>query len=642
MAVVRRRLLSAQQQKEQVAVDTKKNVKVALILLAMLGAIYFLTFKMRMRSAFEGVEKSHQDLDLSANEPVETLATPPATQVQWESDASEALKVAESEEFTASEENEASFDNASPDDFEESKEKDILATKAPTAYIANTLHEENSKVRYEEEEPHNFDFDGKEAMGNVSESQSPSSVQKPEEWREEKKEEEEGEELENLNQVHESGVGILFNEDDFKLDLALSSKPFYNANLPGVVGVSLENGTLSNAYKAVKRSDFKSGLELPRIFRRDIKIWKRYAKKKRKVCVFTRTPRQDSLFSTNIMSLFGSGDFNYEIMRSTDCQHKGICETAEQARTHPRCDPDTMPTIHLLERIKNFEHERHEQVLTNGIDYYDVLVATGDEYCRATNTFARSHFRTYHGSQVVNASRRAPMYLPLGTREEFPRVYPLEVKLAKDREYVFNFLGSLSSDSRKELVRELKTKMNGFKQFLHIVPKWGKKLTKQYGYVSPKVYRQVVLNSVFTLCPQGHNPEAYRIYEACEAGSIPIVVLDHHYRSHECQGAFTPLIVQGAPFVFLNGWHELPAFMEMIMQDPARIQRMQADSMAWYSAFMRKVANQFEQVMILRAEDRFDRGRFTSTSQLANIESYVEDPKYIFPLPPDEVYPVPK
>jgi hypothetical protein len=39
-------------------------------------------------------------------------------------------------------------------------------------------------------------------------------------------------------------------------------------------------------------------------------------------------------------------------------------------------------------------------------------------------------------------------------------------------------------------------------------------------------YMQVVLDSVFTLSPAGHNPECFRLYEAMEAGSIPILTND--------------------------------------------------------------------------------------------------------------------
>ena len=38
-----------------------------------------------------------------------------------------------------------------------------------------------------------------------------------------------------------------------------------------------------------------------------------------------------------------------------------------------------------------------------------------------------------------------------------------------------------------------------------------------------QAYRDVLLSSVFTLCPTGHSPETFRLFEAAEAGSIPIV-----------------------------------------------------------------------------------------------------------------------
>jgi len=414
------------------------------------------------------------------------------------------------------------------------------------------------------------------------------------------------------------------------------SELFCAYKLPGMDierdGIFIKDGTLSNAYRSSIKKP-KTGLDLPRVFAvDDLDQFFSDLKNKRTVCVFTRTPRQDSIFRTNLMSISGSQIYNYVIMRSTDCQHNGICKSGEEARAHPSCDPNMNPTVHLLERIRNFQHERFEQVLTNAMKYYDIIVATGDEFCRAKGTYDRAHFRNYAGTEVVNGSLSTPVYLPLGAREEFKRVKPSEVRLALDREYVFNFVGSLTSFARKVLAKEFKTKLSKVKNFVHIAPKWKKQVTKANGYVLPGEYRKILLNSVFTLCPQGHNPEAYRIYEAIEAGSIPIVTIDEFYRSHECQGAFKPLITQGAPFVFLNSWSELSAFLEKIWRDPERIQQMQIDTMEWYSKFMHKVASQFETVMKLRFQDRGDQGDFTSTNSLESLEDYLRDPKYVHPL----------
>jgi hypothetical protein len=409
----------------------------------------------------------------------------------------------------------------------------------------------------------------------------------------------------------------------------------FSAASTGVPGVSLVDGRLSNAYRWARRDPVRTRLDLPRVFPRDVRVWQRTARSKKRVCVFTRTPRQDSLWRTNLLSIFGSGQYFYDVMRATQCQHDGTCSGPRQARFHPSCS-ERFPRVMLKERIKNFEHERFAQVLTQGLESYDVFVATGDEFCRATNTFGRAHFRTYAGPLVVNASLRAPIYLPLGPREEFERIAPIEVKLVRERRYVFNFLGSLTSPSRRVLIKELRA-ARAHKSFLHIVREWAKKLTRANGYVPPQQYQTVLRDSVFTLCPQGHNPEAYRIFEAAEAGSIPILVLDHFYRQHECAGAFAPLIQQGAPFVFLNSWHELPAFLDAVAKDPPRQQRMQADVMAWYGAYMRKTALQFEQLMEARAADRLaapdaDLAPYPSTADLAALQAALPDAKLTEPL----------
>ena len=41
-----------------------------------------------------------------------------------------------------------------------------------------------------------------------------------------------------------------------------------------------------------------------------------------------------------------------------------------------------------------------------------------------------------------------------------------------------------------------------------------------------KVYASILMDSVFTLCAGGINPESFRLWEAIEAGSIPIVATD--------------------------------------------------------------------------------------------------------------------
>lgn len=112
------------------------------------------------------------------------------------------------------------------------------------------------------------------------------------------------------------------------------------------------------------------------------------------VCVFERNPRQRSLFSTNMLSLFGSGKYTYQTMSATDCQHFGSCGSGEESNRHASCPPGS-PTVGLVEWIKCCFHERFTSAMTSPNQNWDVAVATGDEYCAATDQ-GRAHFRFYY------------------------------------------------------------------------------------------------------------------------------------------------------------------------------------------------------------------------------------------------------
>ena len=113
-------------------------------------------------------------------------------------------------------------------------------------------------------------------------------------------------------------------------------------------------------------------------------------------------------------------------------------------------------------------------------------------------------------------------------------------------------------------------------------------------------YVQVLYDSTFTLTPAGHNPECYRIYEAIEAGSIPILVHDDLYitdeKQHVCVGALVHLY--DAPLVVLESWNELSSTVEGLLKDTVELNAMQDRLTLWYETYMKKVVADFEDLMI--------------------------------------------
>lgn len=72
--------------------------------------------------------------------------------------------------------------------------------------------------------------------------------------------------------------------------------------------------------------------------------------------------------------------------------------------------------------------------------------------------------------------------------------------------------------------------------YLHLTDHWDanpNNPNNPNSYLNSSEFHDILVNSVFTVCPRGHSVEQFRIYEAIEAGSIPILELaDGYTASH--------------------------------------------------------------------------------------------------------------
>ena len=122
-------------------------------------------------------------------------------------------------------------------------------------------------------------------------------------------------------------------------------------------------------------------------------------------------------------------------------------------------------------------------------------------------------------------------------------------------------------------------------------------------------YMEVLLDSVFTLSPAGHHPECFRMYEAVEAGSIPVFThADLHGavhpqpahakkgRAHPCKDALSHWY--DAPIVVLDTWDDLYPTIEKLLEDPEGLDEMQENLRSWYEGQMRKVVKDFEDFLL--------------------------------------------
>lgn len=133
-------------------------------------------------------------------------------------------------------------------------------------------------------------------------------------------------------------------------------------------------------------------------------------------------------------------------------------------------------------------------------------------------------FKQYYSARHVEFFGENVRYIPLGSREEFLDA-PAAVKPPSLRQYLYSFMGAPTDIGRKK-VREILQNDKSIpknRAFLYMAEHWDANPNSDRNtYIKPRRYREIMLDSVFTLCPKGHSIEQFRLYEAIESGSIPI------------------------------------------------------------------------------------------------------------------------
>ena len=296
------------------------------------------------------------------------------------------------------------------------------------------------------------------------------------------------------------------------------------------------------------------------------------------VCIFSQDPISASLWSRGTMEKYGCGKYKYVSLPFTSCQLLG----------NGGCDDDRV-NCNKKVAVINVSDKTNHRVYKNR---FDVLVQSEDEYCKPSiQIHVDTYFRFFHheGSSMK--------YIPLGVRVDFDETNSQKSSPSKPvtlRKYTYNFMGSLTSGSRKELLRVLKgddtTLPN--RRVVKIAPMWARNPSPVTGYFTPSAYGRVLRESIFTLCPSGQNPETYRIYEALESGSIPILAMDTYYRNHKCNNAYAPFIQSGAPFIYLQSWYELPRFLRSLNNTYMTV--LQNDLAIWFKRWMTERVLDFE------------------------------------------------
>lgn len=284
-------------------------------------------------------------------------------------------------------------------------------------------------------------------------------------------------------------------------------------------------------------------------------------------------------------------------------------------RTGPWIVPSTVPpdTKHVV-LVLNGREPSKVAAAKSWLDALDTLrhlrgvavVLLGSEACSG-NAWLRPYLKSQGGrvsaafivydTPMVDDVEVFQWPLGVATYRGFPKAKPGESE-QQQRPYPCNFVGTVyPGSSREELLRVLGDR--GAPCYLSTRNEWRPLETKS----SLESYLLALKLSDVTLNPVGKNPECYRIYEALEFGSLPVV--EDRTLSAGCapaddaNGTFRLLKKHKAPLVYVKNWTQevMPLIeREVAMRPQERLDRRRA-LLAWYAAFKRAMRDRFVHVL---------------------------------------------
>ncbi|KAL3789362.1 hypothetical protein ACHAW5_005114 [Stephanodiscus triporus] len=308
-----------------------------------------------------------------------------------------------------------------------------------------------------------------------------------------------------------------------------------------------------------------------------------------------------SVFRTDVLQRYGTGRMKFVIHERAECNKCNIDEEAHPLLAFAPCL--------AVGRFRSLDHTYCTYEHLRCTYPHCKTMVTNDEMCDMINL--PFDVRQYY---TTNGPQRG--YLPLGPQLNswlsFQKIKKelghsqFVITPSSERKYAFNAVFSRSTNViRQQMAHmiEVKGPTLKFPFFSSIAHRWSaftnNNNTEQ---LHTDEYIRVVLDSVFTLSPAGHNPECFRLYEAIEAGSIPILTQDDlrgNYRPddlnsnpHPCANSL--LHWYGAPIVVLDSWDDLFPTVERLLEDPVVLNDMQSRLRNWYNDYMHRTVAKFE------------------------------------------------
>lgn len=233
--------------------------------------------------------------------------------------------------------------------------------------------------------------------------------------------------------------------------------------------------------------------------------------------------------------------------------------------------------MYVVENKLNGDHTGYyEEASRRGCNV--VLLHFGDGAFRENrDAYAHCVQVWRHHWSAEMAAMPTVRYLPLGFKAGFAR--PGGTTPAAGRPHLWGFAGDVNKTTRKAMLDAMRVLGPGAE---HLTDRW----------LSPDAlpvqgYRAFMDSIVFAPCPKGFvSPDSFRLFEALEAGCIPIVERKGPGLPDYYAAAFGP-----HPIPTIDDWREAPALIRAI-QDGGETEALRLSCAAWWQEYRLRVRDE--------------------------------------------------
>ncbi len=210
-----------------------------------------------------------------------------------------------------------------------------------------------------------------------------------------------------------------------------------------------------------------------------------------------------------------------------------------------------------------------------------VLIHLSDEAFRDDTSaypYCDAVIRNYYSELLADAAR--VHFFPLGYKTGFAT--GALHKSAPAQKYLWSFAGDPKKTTRTEMLAAMESLGGGFKH-----------LTSDFNSADAlpvSAYRALMDESIFIPCPSGwSNLDSFRVYEALEAGCIPIVEKRPNFD-------YFARLCGPHPLPTVSTWSEVPALIQRLQADGS-VEALRQTCAEWWTSYVPALKQSLEKTV---------------------------------------------